>query len=179
MSIKPTHRLVCSAGCKQLHSLTYISVWYEVRRRSLFHTDTGLFALFRRGPLAAAACSRVARWIHSSVVFIKTADEQTMADLPGGHRRSRDLLALKHSEAHTLMYALKHTQTPEGVMPLVRANPKGLETQFKLLIVRRVRETELIIVPLKKKRRCALYFRKMFLPQRKLLVFHFLFSLSW
>lgn len=102
----------------------------------------------------AAACSRglVALWIHSSVVFIKMmmtkklSVQRPAANLPHSHQCSHDLLALKHTEAHADL--LKCTQAPQGVMSLFSAILKGLETEFKLLMVRREGETELLIMPL-------------------------------
>lgn len=111
----------------------------------------------------AVACSKslVALWIHSSVVFIKMmmtkklSVQHPTANLPRSHQCSHDLLALKHTEAHTLFLhtdLLKCTQAPGGVMSLFSAILKGRETEFKLLIVRREGETELLIMPLKEEK---------------------------
>lgn len=76
----------------------------------------------------------------------KLSVQRPTANLPRSHRCSHDLLALKHTEAHADL--LKCTQAPQGVMSLFSAILKGLETEFKLLMVRREGETELLIVPL-------------------------------
>lgn len=80
----------------------------------------------------------------------KLSVQHPTANLPRGRQCSHDLLALRNTEAHIFpphRFTETHTN-PVGVMSLVSAALKGLETEFKLLIVRE-RDTELLITPLK------------------------------
>lgn len=84
-----------------------------------------------------------------------------------------------HTETTHRFYSHTYIHTnPSGCYVTLQCNLKGLETEYKLLIVRRERKDWTPYRAfLKRRERCRLYFRKMFFPQRRLLDFFIHFSL--
>lgn len=145
------------------------SISHEEQRRefleAVFISDTSLFSVWQ---FVNSSSGLVALWIHSSVVFIKMTKKLSVqhptANLPHSSECSHDLLALRHTEAHT---------NPSGSYVILQCRSEVWKRTLSYLLCR---ETVNSLSCLQKKR-CPFYFRKMFFAHRQLL--HFSFISVW